>query len=160
MIGGTEPHVTSIRPLLEEISTNITLCGEIGAGQVMKLINNTISTCNRCALLEGLTMGLRNGLDLATMHRVLNTGGAASRLTERMLPGLVSGVPDSFFLLSLMLKDLNLATELAIASGTPLQFGHMARALLQSASHALGPGANLFALSDHLAALAGTSFTD
>lgn len=158
MCGGPAETLARVRPVFEDISPSIFTCGEIGAGQVMKLINNMISTCNRLAMLEGVAMGRRNGLDTAVMAEVLNAGGARSKASENMLPAVAKGEPDSFFLLELMLKDLSLATTLATTSGVPLQFGQLARGMLQAASNRLGPGTNLFEIADHVAAEAGTSF--
>lgn len=158
MVGGEAQALAKVRPIFEQISPNIFECGAIGAGQVMKLINNMVSTCNRFAMLEGVAMGKRNGLDLAVMTDVLNAGGARSKSSENMLPAMVRGEPDSFFLLQLMLKDLNLATALATETGVPLQFGQLARGMLQAASNLLGPDANLFEISDYVASEAGTSF--
>jgi 3-hydroxyisobutyrate dehydrogenase len=158
MVGGSGDLVTQIQPVLEAISPNIFRCGATGSGQVMKLINNTISTCNRFAMLEGVALGVKNGLNLGTMAEVLNKGGARSRVTEILLPALVRGEQSANFALSLMLKDLNLAAQLAIDSGAPLQFGHLARGMLQAASNAFGPDANLDEIADLVAAQAGTSF--
>ena len=158
MVGGANDTVAELRPVFEQISPNIFECGDIGAGQVMKLINNMVSTCNRLAMLEGVTMGQRNGLDLSVMCDVLNAGGARSKASENMLPAIVEGVPDSFFLLQLMLKDLNLAAALGTETGVPLQFGQLARGMLQAASNTLGPEANLLDISDYIATEAGTSF--
>lgn len=159
MVGGAAEPLAKVRSILADISPNIFDCGDIGAGQVMKLINNMISTCNRFAMLEGLALGKRNGLNLSVMSDVLNAGGARSKASENMLPAMVRGEPDSFFYLSLMLKDLNLASGLAIETGIPFQFGHTARAALQSASNRLGPEANLFDIHENVAADAGTEFT-
>lgn len=158
MTGGKASTLARVRPILEQISPNIFPCGEVGAGQVMKLLNNTISVCNRIAMLEGVALGMRNGLDLSVMTDVLNSGGARSKASENMLPGLLAGKADSFFLMSLMLKDLNLASGLAMSSGTPLKFGQLARGMLQAASNVRGPHANLFEISEHIAAESGTTF--
>lgn len=158
MVGGTEAAVEQVRPVFEMISPNVFHCGDIGSGQVLKLINNTISTCNRFAMLEGVAMGLKNGLDLGKMADVLNSGGARSKATEQLLPALVRGEESARFALSLMLKDLNLASELAIESGTPLLFGQLARGMLQTASNTYGPEANLDEIADLVAAQAGVSF--
>lgn len=160
MIGGAPDHVAAVQPVFDRISPNTFHCGDIGGGQVMKLINNMISTCNRFAMLEGVAMGMRNGLDLSVMTDVLNSGGARSKASENMLPALGAGVPDSFFFLNLMLKDLNLATALASDTGVPLQFGQMARGMLQAASNRFGPQANLFDIGDYVADEAGTSFSE
>jgi 3-hydroxyisobutyrate dehydrogenase len=158
MVGGAEDELKAVRPIFEAISPNIFHCGEIGAGQVVKLINNTISTCNRIAMLEGVALGLKNGLSLETMAEVLNKGGARSRATENMLPAMIRGEPSGIFALSLMLKDLNLATQLAADSGAPLHFGQLARGLLQVASNALGPEANIDDIAKIVAAQAGAAF--
>jgi 3-hydroxyisobutyrate dehydrogenase len=158
MVGGAEDELKAVRPIFEGISPNIFHCGDIGAGQVVKLINNTISTCNRIAMLEGVALGLKNGLSLETMAEVLNKGGARSRATENMLPAMIRGEPSAIFALSLMLKDLNLATQLAADCGAPLHFGQLARGLLQVASNALGPEANIDDIAKIVAAQAGATF--
>ena len=155
MLGGPAGDVEAAMPILNAISPNVTHCGDIGAGQVLKLINNTISTCNRFAMLEGVAMGIRNGLDVAVMQRVLNAGGARSAVTERYLADLVNDAPKVNFTIELMLKDLNLASELAIESGAPLAFGHMARAALEAAGHVVGKRASFDDVSDAVAQQAG-----
>ena len=54
--------------------------------------------------------------------------------------------------MALMLKDVNLAAQLAIESGAPLQFGQLARGVLQSALNVMGADANL---DDRLAEYVG-----
>lgn len=158
MVGGEAEHIGRVRRVLEDISPNVFVCGGIGAGQVMKLINNMVSATIRFVTLEGVAMGVRNGLDLQTMTDVLNSGGARNKASERLLPSVMRGEPDSFFLLSLMLKDLNLATRLAVDSGVPLQFGQVTRAMLQTASNAFGPEANYFDITRLVASQAGIAF--
>lgn len=153
MVGGGESVYAAVTPILEQISPNHTYCGPVGAGQVIKLINNTVSTCNRIALLEGVAVGLKNGISMDTMVTVLNAGGARSRTSENLLPLLARGAPVTKFALALMLKDVNLAAQLAMESGAPLQFGQLARGVLQSASNLFGPDANL---DDRLAEFVGS----
>ncbi|MEZ5649956.1 MAG: NAD(P)-dependent oxidoreductase [Burkholderiaceae bacterium] len=158
MVGGGEAQLASVRPILADISPNVFHCGGIGAGQVMKLINNMVSSTIRMVTLEGVAMGVRNGIDLQTMTDVLNSGGARSRVSENLLPAVIRGRPDSFFLLSLMLKDLNLATQLGVDSGVPLHYGHLTRAMLQTASNTFGPDANYYEVTRLVAMQAGVEF--
>jgi 3-hydroxyisobutyrate dehydrogenase len=95
---------------------------------------------------------------LQTVTDVLNSGGAKSKASESLLPAVVRGEPDSFFLLSLMLKDVNLATQLAIESGVPMQYGQLTRSMLQTASTAYGPEANYYDITKLVASQAGISF--
>jgi 3-hydroxyisobutyrate dehydrogenase len=158
MVGGAKDDFEKVSPIFAAISPNFTYCGDIGAGQVLKLINNTVSTCNRFALLEGVAMGLRSGLDLETMTDVLSKGGANSKALDNILPQLLRGEKGPIFALSLMLKDLNLAAELAIETGAPNLFGQLARGMLQASSHAYGPEANIDETVDYVGAQAGVDF--
>jgi 3-hydroxyisobutyrate dehydrogenase len=158
MVGGNQEDYQAVLPVLHAISPNVTRCGGIGSGQVLKLVNNTISICNRFAMLEAVAVGLKNGLELEVMAEVLNQGGARSRVTEHLLPALAKGVRSADFALALMLKDLNLAMRMAADSGAPLLFGQLARGLLQSTANACGPDANLDAIAPYIAAQAGISF--
>lgn len=158
MVGGPAEQVARVQPIFAEISPNVFVCGEIGAGQVMKLINNMVSSTIRFVTLEGVAMGIKNGLDLQVMTDVLNSGGARSKASESLLPAVIKGAPDSFFYLALMLKDVNLATQLAIDSGVPAPYGQMTRGLLQTASNAYGPDANYYDITRLVAAQAGISF--
>ncbi len=158
MVGGEEAHLETVKPILHQISPNVFHCGAIGAGQVMKLINNMVSSSIRMATLEGVAMGVRNGLDLETMTEVLNSGGAKSKVSENLLPALARGEPDSFFFMSLMLKDLNLATQLGIDSGVPVTYGQMTRAMLQTGCNIFGSEANYFDVTRLVAMQAGIEF--
>lgn len=160
MVGGANESVDRVRSVFEDISPNITHCGDVGSGQVMKLINNTISTCNRFALLEGVAMGVKNGLRLDTMSDVLNRSGARSRSSEMLLPAMIRGESSAIFSLALMLKDLTLANELALESAVPLQFGELSRDMLQAAADAFGPNANIDDIVDLVAQRAGVRFGD
>lgn len=158
MAGGNDEQIGQVRPIFADISPNIFICGGIGAGQVMKLINNMVSSTIRMATLEGVAMGVKNGLDLQVMTDVLNSGGAKSKASESLLPAVIKGVPDSFFYLALMLKDVNLATQLAIDSGVPSQYGQLTRSMLQTSSNAFGPEANYYDITKLVAMQADIKF--
>lgn len=158
MVGAAPEIYERVKPVLERIGPNHTLCGDVGAGQVLKLVNNTISTCNRLAMLEGVAVAIKNGIAVETLVAVLNAGGARSKATETMLPALAEGRDGSKFALALMLKDLNLATQLAIGSGAPMPFGQLARAMLQATLNEFGETSNLDDIKKLVAAQAGIRF--
>lgn len=158
MVGGAEGDYQKAVPVFDLISKNHTYCGPIGSGQVLKLINNTVSTCNRFALLEGVAVGLKNGISMDTMYEVFNAGGARSKASENMLKTLTQRLPRSDFALALMLKDLNLASQLAMDSEAPLLFGQLARGMLQTAANTLGPDAGIDDIADMMADQAGVEF--
>jgi 3-hydroxyisobutyrate dehydrogenase len=138
MVGASDELFAKIRPALEMISPNIFHCGGTGNGHVMKLVNNVTSACIRAATYEAVAMGVKNGLSLKTMAEVMNKGTSFSSTTANHMPKLLSGSRDVNFALGLMLKDVRLATQLGIDSGSPMLIGNLVRGLLQSASYEIG----------------------
>jgi 3-hydroxyisobutyrate dehydrogenase-like beta-hydroxyacid dehydrogenase len=71
MTGGDAPVLERVRPILCTIGPNIYHVGPVGAGNTIKAINNMMSSCNALTMMEGMMVGLKAGLDLATMHAVI-----------------------------------------------------------------------------------------
>ena len=157
MVGAAPGDYARAAPVLDRIGPNHTLCGPVGSGQVMKLVNNAISACNRAALLEGVALAVRSGIALDAVDRVLNAGGARSKASETMLPALAEGRAGSTFATALMLKDLNLAQALAAESGAPMSLAALARAMVQATAHANGPESNIDDLARTIGAQAGVA---
>jgi len=73
MIGGDPGVVARARPVLECMATDLFLCGPLGAGQTMKLINNLLAAAIGEASVEALVAGTKAGLTLDLMMSVLRT---------------------------------------------------------------------------------------
>ncbi|MDF1523505.1 MAG: NAD(P)-dependent oxidoreductase, partial [Trueperaceae bacterium] len=54
MVGGEAADVARVRPLLLAMGEHVTLCGPLGAGATMKLVNNGVSAVINLATAEGL----------------------------------------------------------------------------------------------------------
>src|SRR5450432_2787895 len=67
MIGGAADVITRVRPVLDCMGTDLFHCGELGAGQTMKLINNLLATSIMEASIEALVTGTKSGLTFDTM---------------------------------------------------------------------------------------------
>ena len=67
MVGGTEENIAHAMPVLKAMGTTITRCGDIGAGQAMKALNNLVSAGGFLIGIEALLIGQRFGLDPALM---------------------------------------------------------------------------------------------
>ena len=133
MVGASDDVYARVRPVLAAISPNIFHCGGVGNGHVMKLVNNIIAASVRTITFEAVAMGVKNGLSLATCADVLAKGSARSYTTEITLPRLVSGEAMANFTLGLMHKDVRLASELGVASGSPMLVAGLVRELFQTA---------------------------
>jgi 3-hydroxyisobutyrate dehydrogenase len=103
-----------------------------------------LSAGARLATLEIVAMGRKMGLSLAAMTDVINKGSGRNRTSKVMLQGLVDGKSSaSNFAMSLMLKDMNQAVQLAMDCGVPTHITSVVRGLLQIGVSTLGDQAQL-----------------
>ena len=139
MVGGEAADIERARPLLECLGESITVCGPLGTGAMMKLVNNYISAVVNLATAEGLTLGLKAGIALDTMVEVLSQTPAGQGHIRTTWPEkALKDNPEPAFMLDLASKDLGLALESAAALKVPLATGAAARqiyAMAQSAGH-------------------------
>jgi 3-hydroxyisobutyrate dehydrogenase len=132
MVGAPADVFERVRPIFETISPNVFHTGAVGTGHVMKLVNNVISAGVRAVTFEALAMGIKNGLTLETLTRVLQKGSGRSATTELTLPKLMKGDFSVSFTLELMHKDVRLATKLGQDSATPMLLAGIVRELFQT----------------------------
>jgi 3-hydroxyisobutyrate dehydrogenase len=145
MVSGPRAAYDDARSALLSISPNVEyVSNRIGDAQALKLINNAMSAGCRLATLEAAALGRKLGLPLSTIAEVLNRGPGRNKASKVMLPALMEGKPSAgSFALSLMLKDLNLATGLGMKCDAPMPIANLVRALLQAGVNTLGDKALL-----------------
>ena len=78
MVGGTQEVFNRINPAMSCMGTEVTHCGGVGTGMVMKLMNNFIVFMNTSALAEALLIGTRAGVDGKLLFETLSRGSADS----------------------------------------------------------------------------------
>ena len=147
MIGGSVDAIERARPVLAAMGTTITRCGEVGAGQAMKALNNLVSAGGFLIGIEALLIGQKFGLDPGLMTDVLNASTGMNNSTQKKFRQFVlSRGFDSGFSLDLMVKDLSIALEIGRDGAVPTPFAAQCRELWAAAAAMLGPG------QDHTAA--------
>ncbi|MFE4500963.1 NAD(P)-dependent oxidoreductase [Rhodococcus sp. NPDC056743] len=156
MVGAPRPDFDRISPVLADVSSNVFHAGDVGAGQVIKLVNNLISGAQRLLSLEGIALAAKNGLDPAKAIEILTSGGGRNVFLEKFAPRVIEGQLAPGFTLGLLLKDLRLASELGAASSTPLFFGNLTRDLYQTHVNELGYGAEVDASALVIDRISGT----
>ena len=118
---GAEPATfEKVRPLFELMGKNITLVGDVGAGQVAKVANQIIVALNIEAVAEALVFASRAGVDPARVREALMGGFAASRILEVHGKRMIDRTFAPGFRIELHQKDLNLALASARALGMAL----------------------------------------
>jgi 3-hydroxyisobutyrate dehydrogenase len=129
MAGGTGEAFSQAKPILEKMGKNIFHCGDAGAGQAAKVCNNMILGISMIGVSEAFALAEKLGLSHQALFNVASTSsGQCWSLTSYCpVPGPVPASPANNgykpgFSAALMLKDLRLAQEAALASGanTPL----------------------------------------
>ncbi len=131
---GTSPEVFArIKPLIACYANDITLCGDVGSGQVVKILNNMIVAETVNAIAEALTIGRRAGLDDALLLDTLAKGSADSFVlrnhgVKAMLPGIF---PLRAFSINYMLKDMSYALDLAKETGVEVKGARTTNEVLQ-----------------------------
>jgi 3-hydroxyisobutyrate dehydrogenase len=135
-VGGDAAAYQRIRPVLEAMGDpdKILHVGGNGAGYTVKLMINLLWFGHLVATAEVLTVGVRAGVDLATLRRCLLASPAASNFLERdVLSVLERGDYDDSFALALACKDLGLAVDLARQTGVPAEVGALVEQIYRRA---------------------------
>ncbi len=128
MLGASAAQHERLAPIFADISPNLFHAGEVGNGQVIKLVNNLISHTQRLLTQEAMALAVKNGVSPDRAAAILAAGGAKNAYMERILiPRVLKGQLAVGFTLGLAEKDLKLACQLAEASAAPTPLG--ARAL-------------------------------
>lgn len=120
MVGGDEPAVTEVMPLLEAMGKTIVHQGGPGAGQHTKMVNQILIATGMIGVCEALLYGYRAGLDLDTVLESVSTGAAGSWSLSNYAPRMLDGDFEPGFLVDHFLKDMEIALREARAMNLAL----------------------------------------
>ncbi|MEZ0172403.1 3-hydroxyisobutyrate dehydrogenase [Microvirga sp. TS319] len=145
MAGGAKEAFDRAEPVLSKMGKKVVHCGEAGAGQAAKICNNMILGISMIGVAEAFVLAERLGLSHQALFDVASTssGQCWSLTTYCPVPGPVPTSPANNgykpgFAAALMLKDLRLAQDAALASGASTPLGAEAAqlyALFSNAGH-------------------------
>ena len=138
MVGGSPEVFARIKPALECMGTEITHCGAVGTGQVMKLMNNMVVFMNTTAVAEALAIGRRAGLDGELLLQTLSRGSADSFVLRKHGMGYMvkDNYPADVFPVTYSLKDIGYALDLARETGIDAAGARVAQDRLKAAKAA------------------------
>ena len=127
MVGGDKDVFEKMRPFLESIGAadKIHHCGDIGAGDVVKLCNNLAGIAVPVISAEVLTLGVKAGVDLKTLVEVIGVSTGSNRWITGTFPRTVfrRKFEPAFFSAALSSKDTHLALDLADELGVEMAMG-------------------------------------
>jgi 3-hydroxyisobutyrate dehydrogenase len=135
MVGAAPELFASIEPLIRCFATDVTSCGDVGAGQVTKILNNMVLFQTVNALAEAVAVAERSGVDPALLLDTLSKGSADSfALRNHGIKAIVPGnFPERAFSTEYALKDLSYALELADDAGIKIRGAELIGKVLQEA---------------------------
>jgi 3-hydroxyisobutyrate dehydrogenase-like beta-hydroxyacid dehydrogenase len=135
MVGATAERFVLVEPLIRCFATDVTLCGDTGAGQVTKILNNLVLFEAVNALAEAVAVAKGNGVDPALLLDTLSKGSADSfALRNHGMKAIVPGnFPERAFSTEYALKDLGYALELAADAGITIRGAELIGRILQEA---------------------------
>jgi 3-hydroxyisobutyrate dehydrogenase-like beta-hydroxyacid dehydrogenase len=119
MVGSSAEVFTRLRPILSTMGTEVTHCGGVGAGQVVKLMNNMVVFETTMAIAEAISIAEASGVDGKLLFETMSKGSADSFvLRNHGMKHLVpQDYPEQAFSVRYAVKDLSYARELAQQSG-------------------------------------------
>jgi 3-hydroxyisobutyrate dehydrogenase-like beta-hydroxyacid dehydrogenase len=129
IVGGSAEVLARVEPILRTHSREVFHVGDLGAGQLAKLVNNTVFTANLTAASEGVRIGAALGLDAAVLQQVLQAGSGASSAGRSVAS--FGPIPFGGMGASLLAKDVGLLRRFVTSES--VDFG-----LLHTTETALG----------------------
>jgi 3-hydroxyisobutyrate dehydrogenase-like beta-hydroxyacid dehydrogenase len=134
MVGGSQDDFARALPVLEAMGKLIVHVGELGQGEMLKLINNSLGAANAAAVAEALLLAEATGVDLDALVEVTSAGSGASAQLQLKSAAMRSHDYTTFFKTDHMLKDVRLCLEEAQRAGVPFPAAGHARDLLSAAA--------------------------
>ena len=157
MAGGDAAAIERAMPVLSAMGTEVLRCGDIGAGQAMKALNNLVSTGGFLIGIEALLIGQRFGLDPAVMVDVLNAATGMNNSTQKKFKQFVlSRSFDAGFTMGLLDKDISIAMQVGRETGTPAPLSALCKEMIGAALAMFGSGADHTEMARVAEKLAGT----
>jgi 3-hydroxyisobutyrate dehydrogenase-like beta-hydroxyacid dehydrogenase len=152
MVGASPELFAAVEPLIRCFATDVTRCGDAGAGQVTKILNNMVLFQTVNALAEAVAVARRNGVDPALLLDTLSKGSADSfALRNHGMKAIVPGnFPERAFSTEYALKDLCYALELAADAGIKIRGAELIGKVLQEAIDAGSGGAYFPVIAKHI----------
>ncbi len=132
MAGGNDKTIDNLRPVLAPLSARVTCMGPVGSGQVTKVCNQMIVSCNVMVMAEVLALAKKNGVDATLIPAALKGGFADS--TPLQITGSRMAAEDFEAVtwhVKTLLKDLDMGVGLSKSRGSATPMTGLAAQLMR-----------------------------
>ncbi len=130
MVAGRAAAVAQVKQLLESFGKLFMVGEQAGQAQLLKLLNNMLSSTAFAITSEAFVAGVRGGLDPQVMMSAINAGsGRSGASQDKFMKQVLPGSFDFGFPVGSVCKDIGLAIEECEALGVPMWVGNTVRQL-------------------------------
>lgn len=120
MVGGKQEVFDRFKDVLSAMGASVVLCGDVGAGNVTKVCNQTIVAVNIAALAEAMQMGQMCGVAPQKIFEAIRGGLAGSTVMNAKAPMMMDQNFEPGFRIDLHIKDLSNVVDAAKAVDAPI----------------------------------------
>jgi 3-hydroxyisobutyrate dehydrogenase len=132
MAGGSAENIAIARTVLAPLYKQLTHMGDVGSGQVTKICNQMIVSCNVLVIAEMMALAKQAGVDAEQIPAALAGGFADSKPLQIVGPEMATGTFEPVkWRVKTLLKDLNMAVDLSTRQGNAIPMSGLAAQLMQ-----------------------------
>jgi 2-hydroxy-3-oxopropionate reductase len=132
MAGGKQAVFDKVKDVLLQMGASAVLCGDIGAGNTVKLANQIIVALNIAAMSEAFVMAAKAGVDPQAVFSAIRGGLAGSTVLNAKAPMVLAGNYKPGFRIELHIKDLQNALDTAHDLGVPVPLTSQIMEIMQA----------------------------
>jgi len=148
MVGGDPAELERVMPVLKSFGQKIVHCGDVGAGDALKAVNNGLLAIHIWSTAEGLVALAKAGVDPKVALDVINVSSGRSNTSMNLFPERVlSRKFPRTFRLALLEKDIGIAAQVTRENKVPAPITQMVADLFTMARGELGE------VADHVEAV-------
>ena len=132
MAGGSEKNIEIARVVLAPLYQQLTHMGDVGSGQITKICNQMIVSCNVLVIAEMIALAKQAGVDAQQIPIALAGGFADSKPLQIVGAEMAAWTFEPIkWRVKTLLKDLNMAVDLSVRHGNAIPMSALAAQLMQ-----------------------------
>jgi 3-hydroxyisobutyrate dehydrogenase len=138
MVGGDKEIFARAEPVLRAFGDQVLHAGPLGSGSICKLVHQMVNSTISQAIAEGLTLGVKAGVDTKALWECVRRGMVGRmHVLHVQVPQTVfrNNFETETFPLKLLRKDVGLATALGRELNVPLRLANIAEQNLMEAAN-------------------------
>lgn len=135
MVGASDEDFEVVKPFLACFAANIIHVGDVGCGQIAKIVNNILGAIHTVALGEALLTGTQAGIKLDVLAEVISKSSGRSFIIDYFAPHTIlkGNYDNPLFMLKLMHKDVSLYMKMAQEYNVPSVLAALTKELYSAA---------------------------